>query len=106
MPVGMAKICAHGLVPGGTRSARTDNCFVRTDDAANRAATNRPVGRTLVEMENSKTPLPWTDPAKTHHMRTESDVSFLFSGNLMSRAGVQLYFTRATGDFITGRRAT
>ncbi len=55
----------------------------------------------MVVMESSKTPLPWTDQVKTHDMRTESDAIFFFSGNLMARAGVQLYFVRATGDFIT-----
>ena len=97
----MEKICVHGLVPGGTRSVRTDNFFARTDEAANKAAADRPVGCTLVEMDNSKTPLTWADPVKTHDMRKESDAVFFFSVNLMARAGVQLYFVWATGDFIT-----
>ncbi len=82
-------------------SVRTDNVFGRAHDASNRAAAYRPVGCTLVEMENLRTPLPRTDPVKTHNVRKESDAVFLFAVNLMAREGVQLHFGRETGDFIT-----
>ncbi len=67
---------------------RTDNFCARSDDAANEAVAASPMCRTMVEMENSKTPLPWTDPAKTHHMGKESDSVFFFSKNLMAKVGV------------------
>ncbi len=59
---------------------RTDVFFARADDAENKAVAARAMDRTLVEMGNSKTPLPWTDPVKTQHMRRESDTVYSFRG--------------------------
>ena len=85
-------IKSKGLLPGGLNGTRVDSYFVDAIAFGQKLIKGKP--------REAREPI-WADPVFEMHMRVQSGIALMFSGELVIYSGVVIYKSEATGDYST-----